>query len=99
MVVGGLGEGVAHVVTRILDGQGAQHAPREGATRAIETRAALCVCEDVSTRCTPMRGSRRSRRGCGPSVKKRVIDDQGAQHALREGEMRTIDARVALGVR
>ena len=31
--------------------------------------------------------------------KKRVIDDQGAQHALREGEMRAIDARVALDVR
>ena len=26
---------------------------------------------------------------------KRVLDDQGAQHAVREGEVRAIDARVA----
>ena len=29
-------------------------------------------------------------------VVKRVLDDQGAQHAFREGEMRAIDARAAL---
>ena len=31
-------------------------------------------------------------------VVKRVLDDQGAQYALRESEMRAIDARVALCV-
>jgi len=31
-------------------------------------------------------------------VVKRVLDDQGAQYVLREGEKRTIDARVALCV-
>ena len=29
---------------------------------------------------------------------KRVLDDQGAQHALRSGGMRAIDARAALCV-
>ena len=31
-------------------------------------------------------------------VVKRVLDDQGAQHALREGEMCAVDARAALCV-
>ena len=33
------------------------------------------------------------------NVAKRVIDDQVAQHALRDGAMIAIDARVALCVR
>ena len=44
LVVGGLGEDVVHSVTRVVDGQGAQHALRGGDTRAIDARAALCVC-------------------------------------------------------
>ena len=43
-VVGGLGEGVAHMVKRVLDGQGAHHALREGEMRAIDDRAVLRVC-------------------------------------------------------
>ncbi len=31
-------------------------------------------------------------------VAKRVLDDQGVKRALRQGEMRAIDARVALCV-
>ena len=30
------------------------------------------------------------------NVAKRAFDDQSAQHAVREGELYTIDARVAL---
>ena len=44
MVVGVLGEDGAHVVKRVLDGQGAQHALREGEMRAIDDRVVLCVC-------------------------------------------------------
>ena len=44
VVVGGLDEDVVHVVERVLDGQGAQHAFREGEARAIDACAALCVC-------------------------------------------------------
>ena len=43
MVVGGIGEDAAHVAKRALDDQGAQHALREGAIRAIDARVALCV--------------------------------------------------------
>ena len=44
VVVGGVGEYAVHVVTRVLDDQGAQHALREGAMFAIDARVALCVC-------------------------------------------------------
>ena len=44
VVVGGLGEGVAHVVKRVLDDQDAQHALRSGGMRVIDARAALRVC-------------------------------------------------------
>ena len=44
VVVGGFGEDVVHVVKRALVDQGAQHALREGELRAIDARAALCVC-------------------------------------------------------
>ena len=32
------------------------------------------------------------------NVAKRAFDDRSAQHAVREGELRTIDARAALCV-
>ena len=44
VVVGGVGEYVVHVVTRVLDDQGAQHALREDGIRASDGRVALCVC-------------------------------------------------------
>ena len=44
VVVGDLDEDVVHVVERALDGQGAQHAFREGEARAIDACTALCVC-------------------------------------------------------
>ena len=43
MAVGGIGEDVVHVVKRVLDDQGALYALREGETRAIDVRVALCV--------------------------------------------------------
>ena len=61
VVVGGLGEDVAHVVKRVIDDQGARHALREGRMRAIDDRVALCVCDRVSTRYTLMGGRRRYR--------------------------------------
>ena len=44
VVVGGVGEYVVHVVTRVLDDQGAQHALREDGICASDGRVALCVC-------------------------------------------------------
>ena len=44
VVVGGLGESVVHVVKRVLGGQGARYALREGEMRAIDARVAWCVC-------------------------------------------------------
>ena len=43
VVVGCLGEDVVHVVKRVIDDQGAQHALREGEMRVIDARVALCV--------------------------------------------------------
>ena len=42
MVVGRIGADVVHVVRRILDDLGAQHALRESEMRAIDARVALC---------------------------------------------------------
>ena len=44
MVVRGIGEDVVHVVKRVLDEQGAQHALREREMRPIDASVALCVC-------------------------------------------------------
>ena len=66
VVVGGLGEDVVHVLKRVLEDHGAQHAIRAGELRAIDARAASCVCQGVSTRCTSMGDARGSRRTCGP---------------------------------
>ena len=44
MVVGGLGEDVAHVAKRAIGDQGAQHALRGGDMRAIDARVVVCVC-------------------------------------------------------
>ena len=62
MVVGGIGEDVAHVVNVVIDGQGAQHALRGGEMRAVDARVALWVCECVRTGYTLMGDIRRSRR-------------------------------------
>ena len=43
MRVGGLGEDLIRVVSRVLGGQGAPHALREGGVRAIGARVALYV--------------------------------------------------------
>ena len=43
-VEGDIGEDVVHVVKRVLDDQGAQHARREDGMRAVDARATLCVC-------------------------------------------------------
>ena len=83
MVVGGIGEDVVHEVKRVLDEQGAQHALRSGGMRAIDACAAVCVYVKVwarGTRLGVLEG------GLGEDVvhvAKRVLDDQGAQHALR----------------
>ena len=44
MVAGVLGDGVVHVVKRVIGDRGAQHALREGEMRTIDARAVLCVC-------------------------------------------------------
>ena len=98
MRVGGLDEDLIRVVSRVLGGQGAQHALRSGGMRAIDARAALCVYVKVWARGTRLRVLDG---GLGENVvhvAKRVLDDQGAQHALREGELRAIDDRAALCV-
>ena len=41
-------------------------------------------------------GGRRKSRDYVTHVVRNILDGQGAQHALREGEMRAIDAPVAL---
>ena len=41
MVLGGLGENEVHVVKRVIDGLGAQHALRESEMRGIDVRVAL----------------------------------------------------------
>ena len=98
MAVGDLGADVVHVVKRVLDGRGAQHALRDGEVRTIDARVALCVYVKLwalGTRLWAVVG------GLGEGVAhmvKRAIDGQGAQHALREGEMRAIDDRAVLCV-
>jgi len=44
VVVGCIGEDVVHVVKRVVDDQGVQHAFRGGEMRAIDARVAVCVC-------------------------------------------------------
>ena len=44
VVVGGLGEDEVHVVKRVIDDLGAQHALRENEMRGIDVRVAPCVC-------------------------------------------------------
>jgi len=86
------------VVKRDLDYQGVQRALRGGGEmRAIDVRVAMCACYCRSIMYTLMGG----RRGIGEGVAhvvNHVLDVQGAQHALRDGEMRASDARVALCV-
>ena len=98
MAVGDLGADVVHVVKRVLDGQGAQHALRDGEVRTIDARAALCVYVKVWARGTRLRVLEGGLGEYLVHVAKRVLDDQGAQHALRGGEMRAIDDRAVLCV-
>ena len=98
MVVGGVGKDVVHEVKRVLDEQGAHHALRSGGMRAIDACAALCVYVKVWARGTRLRVLEGGLGEDVVHVAKRVLDDQGAQHALRGGEVRAIDVRVALCV-
>ena len=43
-MIGSVGDDVVHAVKRVLDEQGAHHARCGSEVRAIDARAALCVC-------------------------------------------------------